>query len=333
MAKNYTDNIDAYSIGFEDKSYDDSSIILNTSNFLNLSLNHNVLDEFNVNDSVEFICNNIDEPFSDTSIVPSYFLSKLQSKDKIVIIGGDGSDEIFYGYSTFNALIYSSILNKLPNNIFNLIKNMSSYFNPTNQYMSIGYKLSKLLMIKNYPESVWNPMWLSLLNPNEINNLFGSNVKFDDLYSEAIGEWENSSSTIYGKTSEFYVKFFLPNMILAKIDRAWMWNGLEYRSPFLDYNLVDYVSTINERYKVGLYKNKKILKEIFSDRLPNYVLKHKKKGFNFPITRWLKNTNNISDIMNIDTLLDKKINLHLNSKEDNRNLLWSLKLLKRQQII
>lgn len=333
MAKNYTDNIDAYSIGFEDKSYDDSRIIIDTSNFLNLSLNLSFLDEININNSVEYICNKIDEPFSDTSLVPSYFLSKLQSKDKIVIIGGDGSDEIFYGYSTFNALFYSSILNKLPNNIFHLIKNLSTNINPTNQYMSIGYKLSKLLMIKDYPESVWNPMWLSLLNPNEINMLFGSNLKFDDLYSEAIDEWEKSSSTIYGKTSEFYVKFFLPNMILAKIDRAWMWNGLEYRSPFLDYDLVDYVSSINESYKMGSYKNKRLLKEIFSYKLPDFVLKNKKKGFNFPITKWLKKTNNVSDIMNIDSLLDKKIKLHLNSKEDNRNLLWSLKLLKRQKII
>jgi asparagine synthase (glutamine-hydrolysing) len=333
-ATKYSENIKSFSINFKQNEISEKKYYNHVSNLFKTKQIEFFFDQGNSNNLLNEISKKNYDLYSDSSILSYFYLTKKASEHVKVVLGGDGADELFGGYETFNLIKIISILKKLK-----LIKTLD-FFKIINHIlperhinMSMKFKLSRLLKYNSENFSVSNARWLSPLNLKEINTIHSQNFSYDNLYEEVISEW-NASKTKNNvdKTLEFYFNFFLKNQMLVKIDRLAMLNGLEVRSPFLDYEIIDFVSTLPYNLKVSFFKNKIILKNLFSNTFDKNFLYRKKVGLTSPLSFLM--SNNLLDLSlkskyfsNIKNFYSKLLNDHKNYVSDNRLQIWNIKLL------
>jgi asparagine synthase (glutamine-hydrolysing) len=140
----------------------------------------------------------------------------------------------------------------------------------------------------SHPPSLWNPVWLGPLAPEEFQACFADPLPPEVLFEEAIDAWTRSPSrNAVDRTLEFYTNFYLPEMILAKADRASMHASLESRAPFLDRDLVAFCQRLPHGYKMRSNQRKFLLKEALRGIAPDSILRRRKKGFGIPLADWL----------------------------------------------
>lgn len=292
MAVNSTQlsNVNSYSIGFTDNSFDESGFSQEISQILGTRHTVKVLDENNILDVAREVVSMLDEPMADSSLVPSFLLAKLAANDVKVVLGGDGSDELFAGYDPFRALSYAKIYSLLvPGFIHKLFRSGVDSLPVSHQNMSLDFILKRTLAGLSYPKSLWNPAWLGVMEPSKLGKLFGEKITAEQVYQDANQSWEAcSSNNIYDRSMQFYIEQYMKNSILPKIDRAGMMNSLEVRSPYLDIDFVDVVRRIPASLKYKNGETKYILKKSLNPVLPLDILYRKKKGFGMPIGKWFK---------------------------------------------
>jgi len=302
-SKNSQKKINTFSIGFKEKSFDESKYSYLISNKLKTNHHNLIIDHELTKNNLDELFEKIDEPISDSSLISYYTLCKFASKHNKVVLGGDASDELFLGYDTFKALKYAKIMKNLRLNNFNPIFRFLINILPLSERnMNIAFKLKRFLMDNFQDLDLLNCKWLSPLSKDMINDIFNQNYTYKDIFSEAIEEWDNLkllNLNYEEKSMHFYNKFFLANQMLVKVDRLSMMNGLEVRSPFLDYEFVDCVLTIPTEYKLKNNTGKYILKKTFEKLCGKEIVYRKKIGFTFPLEKYFQN---------------KLINFELNSK-------------------
>ncbi|MBP7653674.1 asparagine synthase (glutamine-hydrolyzing) [Candidatus Dependentiae bacterium] len=272
----------------------------------------------------------LDEPFSDSSMYSYYLLCRNAKKKVTVILGGDAGDELFAGYDTFKALKIMKMMETfLPQKCYRGLISILSKIPVNHSYMTFRFKLERLLKGYNKKSSLWNPMWLSPVSFEELNEIAGEPVVLEELYSEAIEAWEECKSENYtDKTLEFYGKIFLQEQILTKVDRLSMMNGLEVRVPFLDIDVINCVRKIPSNLKLKNGEPKYILKKSFDAFLPEKIVWKKKIGLSSPLSRWFYDKTikfEPSDFWNRNSrkIIIKKNDEHKSLKNDNRLFLWN----------
>jgi asparagine synthase (glutamine-hydrolysing) len=176
-----------------------------------------------------------------------------------------------------------------------------------------------------HPPQLWNPLWLAPLQPSDIQELFASPVRSEELYSEVIAAWDQAQSPhTVDRVLEFYTRFYLADQLLVKADRASMAVSLETRAPFLDYDLADYVRHLPWQVKLRGGTTKWLLKRALKDRLPGDLLSRRKKGFGIPMGRWLRDMQPPPSIAGFDDAgLRDRWQTHAAGRGDHRWALWS----------
>jgi asparagine synthase (glutamine-hydrolysing) len=193
--------------------------------------------------------------------------------------------------------------------------------------MSFDFKIRRTLMGLSYPPAMWNPIWLSPVEPAALGELFEEPLRAEDLYEEAITLW-GSGGNLGDRTLEFYTNYYLQDDILTKVDRAAMMVSLESRAVFLDNDLVDFCRRLPYRFKYRNGTRKYLLKKALAPLLPKAVLSRRKKGFGIPLTKWLKGMPNIdmprSYLDGFDAApIDRRWREHKAGQADHRTVLWS----------
>ncbi len=325
--------VKSFSIGLDDPRFDESEDAKFVADFFGVTHLQQTIGMQEANDAANQILLHMDEPMADSSIVPTYLLSKFAKKSVSVALSGDGADELFAGYGPFKALqtakIYSNIV---PKYIHSGVEKVLAYL-PTGQgYFSYDYKLKRFIRGVKFQPALRCPIWMSPLTPSEIEDFLGTKVEIEELYSEAIELWNSSNGLDeISKTSEFYSRIYLQDDILNKVDRASMMVGLEVRSPFLDNDVVEFARRLPSKYKIFKGNQKYILKQAMKKILPSQVLIKKKQGFAIPLTNWLKkwdikySTNKLF----CNDKLKSFISEHKTGKKDNRLFLWSWLVISR----
>jgi len=309
LASEHTKNLNTFSIGFKDEYYFDeteySQIVAKRYN-----TNHT---EFKVSNddllnNLEFVLNYIDEPFADSSALAVNILSKLTRQKVTVALSGDGADELFAGYNKYAAHYnarYSGTKEKLisaMNPVWkvlpksrnsksaNLIRQMNRF--------SEAYKLDSF-------DRYW--FWASIGSEQYSNNLLNCNVN-NEIYSLLKHKYNTDNNDLSEINSILYadMHLVLEGDMLTKVDRMSMANSLEVRTPFLDHSVVDYVFSLPATYKITATQRKKILKESFSDLIPQEILNLPKHGFEVPLLKWFRNE--LWSLINNDLLSEKFIN-------------------------
>jgi asparagine synthase (glutamine-hydrolysing) len=283
----------------------------------------------------------LDEPLADASIIPTYFLSKFTRKYVTVALGGDGSDELFAGYPTFHAQEFADFYSKLPLSLRKFIETGIKKLPSSDKNFSWDFKLKKFITGVSNNKYYRHQDWLGSFNKEERQKLFkpvmwqklAMSNEFEELdfYAKESGTAEFNNQLLY-----LYLRTYLMDGVLVKVDRASMYNALEIRAPFLDYKLVDFVSSLPYNYKYHHFQTKYILKKLMTDKLPKEIVFRSKKGFGMPVATWLRDDlkhlcNELLSRENIEKIglfnfeyIDKIKNEHFSGQKDNRKMLWTL---------
>jgi len=279
-----------FSIGFEDRTFDETGFGRQISARFGTDHHRETLSPARALELIDQCLPRLDEPMGDSSLLPTYMVSGLARRSVTVALGGDGGDELFAGYDPFLALRRAEIYHKVfPRPIHAAIKAIFDRLPVSHANMALDFRLKRALRGLSYAPRFWLPTWMAPLDLASLSELFDEPIDLEDLYSEAIEEWENCvADDLVNKTLQFYTRLYLQDDILVKVDRASMMHSLEVRAPFLDIDLVDFVRRIPADYKFRHGTTKYILKKALEPVLPDEILYRQKKGFGVPVANWFR---------------------------------------------
>ena len=322
--------IHTFSVGFDEASFDESAY--STEMAQRLGTNHH-LDILSLEKAAALlpeIASKLDEPMGDSSLLPTYLLCRHTREKVTVALGGDGADELFAGYDPFQALRAASLYDRfVPRPLHTAVKLAMNRLPVSHANMSLDFKIKRTLRGLSYAPPLWCPIWMGTLDPKELGELFAAPIDVEDVYSEAIEQWDACRQpNLVDKVLQFYTKLYLQDDILVKVDRASMMHSLEARAPYLDIEVVDFVRRIPHQYKFRKGQTKYLLKRALESVLPHAVIYRAKKGFGVPIGRWLADGMLPIDpgaIPGLDRgFVQARLDAHLQGRRDERAFLWNV---------
>ena len=273
----------------ENQKYDESEYIKKVVNKYKIDHKAVTLSSKLSEESIYEAINSIDEPYSDPSVVPSFLMSNEISKFYKVAISGDGGDELLGGYYRVNKSLENQ--NFLTIIFLNYIIFYPPVLGTGNTFLSKSKHL--------------DTRYKSFLEDRKLLNLLNLKPKKSVFYEI----FNNSEIDSYKKLLLSEYKFYLPEMMLFKVDRTSMANSLEVRSPFVDHKLIEYVLSCSNNY---IDKSiKKILKDQLINDFDKSFVNRKKQGFVFDVEDWVfNNINLIKDVLKQGSIiygLNKKL--------------------------
>lgn len=339
LVKNPKD-IKTFSIGFENKSFDETKYAKQVADIIGTDHHVKIVKQKEVIGIIEEIGNIFDEPVADASVIPTYILSKFSREKVTVALSGDGADELFFGYPTFQADIAYKIFKPiLP--LFKTILNKTLNILPfSTDNFSLAFKVRKFIEGLHHDDYTRHIKWLGSFDDSVIDNILRNKESNDKhgIYKTYI---ENKYSHYkklgkYNSLSSLYLRTYLMDQVLVKVDRASMKASLEARAPFLDSKLVNFAFSLPYRFKINNFKTKYLLRYITSKNFPKDIFNRPKKGFGLPISEWLRN--DLKHILdkylskeNIDKYgifeykeIKRLIDEHIGGKIERRKELWNL---------
>jgi asparagine synthase (glutamine-hydrolysing) len=230
-----------------------------------------------------------DGPFGDSSMLPTYLVSKLSREHVKVVLSGDGGDELFCGYPRLWA---GELAEFIPQIFRKLILSAWGKNIPESGSAAIYHRIRRFLSIASLPLPQRMAAWSGedcsavhqLVHPDLKSILdFSKPADWTEEYFESL-----SSKSVLSRILQHNFETYLPSDLMVKVDRSSMATGLEVRSPFLDTQLVEYASKIPAKWLHRRLNTKWILKEAFSDVLPKRIVKRKKMGFGMPLAQWFR---------------------------------------------
>lgn len=322
------DRLKTFSIGFEEATFDESVHARKVAAHIGAEHHLELLSVRRALDILPSIAEKLDEPIADSSILPTYLLCGHARKHVTVALGGDGADELFAGYDPFKALRYARLYETfVPKPVHRAISMLAARMPVSHKYMSLDFRIKRTLRGLDHASNLWLPTWMAPLAPSELEELFRAPVDLDDLFSEAIETWDECPvDDPVERTIAFYIRLYLQDDILVKVDRASMLHSLEVRAPFLDCELVDFARRLPSDFKLRGGTTKWIVKKAAERLLPLEVVHRPKQGFGVPIGKWFQEgfVTNGPDRFYVDQAFSEtKLHEHLQLKNDQRVFLWS----------
>lgn len=288
-------DLDSFSIGFEDPTFDESEQAQLVARTLGIRHHQERLSARFVLDTISSIGELLDEPLGDGSFVPTYLLSRFARQHVTVALGGDGGDDLFAGYPTFQAEKSALWLSRSPclekATLF-AARNIAAMMPVSQRYMALDFKIKQFLRGISESGPSRHQSWLGSLLPAEalsalrpeVAQIAGNNLHtpIEDrlIRCQSANPWDR---LLY-----YYVKAYLGEGILTKVDRASMSVGLEVRSPFLSRGVVDVACRCAPSLRLRGLTTKYVLKRAVEELLPRRIINRPKKGFGMPIGRWLR---------------------------------------------
>jgi len=303
--------VKTFSIGFDFKEFDESGYAKQVAKLFETD-HHEYIIKPDATDIVDDLVWYLDEPFSDPSAIPTYFVSKIARENVTVVLTGDGGDEMFGGYPHYHAEMMLNSIGKIHPLLRNgIIKNLLKII-PNMPYAKFNYQKNRLLRNLDRVDISPEARFFSR------HQVFGDEAKrrlySDDFFDKLNGNYElrdqimtylnfPQQENAINKMLYLDTHLYLPNDMLVKVDRMSMANSLEARVPLLDHKLAEFVATIPSTMKVEGAETKSILKKTMSNLLPHEILYRKKQGFDVPLNVWFRN-----DLENMaaKVLLDRK---------------------------
>ncbi|UOY06100.1 asparagine synthase (glutamine-hydrolyzing) [Muricauda sp. SCSIO 64092] len=319
--------INTFSIGFDEKRYDESKIAEHYSKILDTNHKTTICKIEDVIALIPQLTKIYDEPFGDSSALPSLLLNSVTKEHVTVALSGDGGDESFIGYTYFDSLIRNKRIIDLP------------YF--LRKFLSRPFFLN---LIGQNSHRVRNALNTKTRN-DFIENIFSRKGL---LLKERKQDWmkhyqgfKKWSTIFLQKAADLNIKLWLENDSNVKVDRASMAYSVEVRSPFLDYRVIEYARNLPMSFRYQKGRQKKILRDILNEYIPESIFDQPKKGFAVPIGKWMRkelrqefdgalNDTFLSKVPNLNIPVFKKMyEEHMNEIEDHTANIWKLYVLSK----
>jgi asparagine synthase (glutamine-hydrolysing) len=340
--------IKTFTVGFKEKEYNEANFAKKVADYLGtehreLYLSQN--DALNVIPSLPLI---YDEPFGDSSQIPTYLVSKLAREHVKVSLSGDAGDELFGGYDRyFSTLAIWNKMSYAPSFLKATVANFLSIMPKSVIYKVLNLSgLSSKINLDKLAIENWDVL-AKVIKEDDFRKLYDVIVSLwrlpETLVSQgdATGFVNNSLSAIPGSSNTAFMMdrdldSYLKDDILVKVDRAAMNVSLETRIPLLDHNLVEFVLSIPPEMRVNKRDQKHLLKKVLYKHVPEEFFNRKKKGFSIPIQSWLNqelkdwaedllSVNNLRNYGYLNTDIARhKWRLHKEGKVNFEHQLWTL---------
>jgi asparagine synthase (glutamine-hydrolysing) len=336
-----------FSIGFADRSFDESEFARIVAQ--HIGAQHECV-EFQPELALETMSelwNVLDEPIADASIVPTYFLSKMTRKRVTVALAGEGGDELFGGYPTYQAHQYAAIWRALPKGLRNgLLKPALRRLPVSLNNLSFDYKVKRFISAVDEPLIRRHLRWMGSIPVAEHQKLLLSDQVLDTLTEDGLFDVPglsrplmpdgNNTQDIVDTVSRVDLSTYLPDDLLVKSDRASMAASLEVRLPFLAYPMVEFALSLPSSLKVKGLTSKYLLRQVAATCLPDKIVGRPKKGFGIPVGKWLKQDfKPVADELLCESFVRQQglfrweyikdlIDQHHTGKVDRRKELWTL---------
>ncbi len=340
MAQILETPVKTFSIGFNEDSFNELKFARLAAKHFNTE-HHEFIVTPDLVQIIDELVWHFDEPFADSSALPTFMVSKMAREFVTVILSGDGGDELFAGYTRYATDKRRGGLEKLPR------------FVRTKILQKLGEKLPHGAKGKNY---IYNASLGSVERYIDSISHFG-NLKKGELYAAGFLEKLNgdigtgaeiykqiAGSTLSNNSLDrlLYLdsKTYLPSDILTKVDRMTMANSLEARVPLLDHELIEFVQTIPAELKLKDFETKYIFKKSLENLVPKEILYREKQGFGVPINEWINlqlKERIHSDLLEKKTLergyFEEKyikvlLDEHAKKRRDHSHALWILWMLE-----
>ena len=319
--------IHTFTIGFEDQKYDESKIAKQFASIIQSKHIETICKPEDITKLIPKLVYVYDEPFGDSSALPSLLLNKTAKQHVTMALSGDGGDESFLGYNHFDWVSKFKILLKIP--------------------YSIRFLISQLLLFNSLGKRT-EPLKRILKTKSKYDFIAGIFVGYNSLLRNRNLEWlshyygfKKGSEDLHQATADLNIKLWLENDSNVKVDRASMAYSVEIRSPFLDYRIVEFARTLPVSFRYEKGRKKRILRDILKEYIPEAVFNQPKKGFSVPMDSWIRNelkeefTQNLSDsflnqVPNLNVSKFKKMfQSHLEGKHDYSSYIWRVYVLSK----
>lgn len=318
--------INTFTIASEDPQYDESKVAKQYAALIGSHHRETTCKPKQFLEMLKDFRRAYDEPFADSSALPSLLLNKITKQEVTVALSGDGGDESFIGYSHFVIIDKFRKLSWVPYPIRKLLSKVPFHWFTG----SMPHTIREILNSKDENELAVK-FYISLDTINKKRDLRW----LDKHYSS----FKYLSKDALQRAADLNIKLWLENDSNVKVDRASMAFSVESRSPFLDYRIMEFARAlpISYRYKDGI--TKRILKDILEEYIPREVFTQPKKGFSIPLEKWLRNElkadvlQKLNDsflysVPNLDVeKFKKELSLHFQGKRNYVFNIWKVYVL------
>jgi len=284
--------VHTFSLGFTERSYDESSYAHKVAKHLGTVHHERIVTAQQVQSALRVLVDKLDEPIADPALLPNYLLAQFAREHVTVALGGDGGDELFLGYPTFKAEQWLGWYKKLPAFVRGyVVEPLVRALPVSHRYFSFDFKAKQFLRGAGVPAPYTHQAWLESFSEAERRELLTPRYRASlpqNPYAR-IDEYlaEMPSAEAHMQASYFYLRTYMQDDILAKVDRTSMQVALEVRAPFLDKEVVELALQMPRDFKYR-GSGKYILRKLMEDRLPKDVVWRGKHGFGLPVGQWFR---------------------------------------------
>jgi asparagine synthase (glutamine-hydrolysing) len=341
MSQHNSTPVQTFSIGFEDDSYNELPDSQAVSDYFGTNHHSEILDP-DITSLAEKLLAHLDEPLADTSILPTFLVSKLASRDVKVVLSGDGGDELFAGYDTYLADQYSRLYEWIPGAVRSTtFPTLATLLPPQPTKKGFINKAKRWVEGGALEPNLHHARWMVFLNEVDKAKLFTPEIRtaldgssVPALFSDRFREAEQFDRLAQQQYVD--VKTYLADDILTKVDRMSMAVSIEARVPLLDYHIVEFALNLPPQLKMKGTRTKIILRKAVQSLLPETVLKKTKQGFSIPMKHWLRSSLKpmMQDLLSVESIrrqgyfnsqmVTTWVQEHLDGRMNHSHRLWSL---------
>jgi asparagine synthase (glutamine-hydrolysing) len=310
-----------FSIGFKEKTYDELRYSIQAAEHIHTDHSYEYAQI--TDDDIQRVLDSLDEPFGDSSVLPTYLVSRLARRTVTACLSGDGGDEVFGGYDTYKAYKLACYV---PGWAVSASKRFVDLLPASDTKVGVVFKLKRFVDAQEVTLGRRHLDWMCTWSRRRRHRLMGDHF----IAAESFIEYNYGEGLLSLQLNDIHN--YLAEDILKKVDIASMLNSLEARVPLLDCRLVPLVLSLPEEYKIRMLTTKWLLKRIGSKYLPGGIVHRPKKGFTAPIGRWIRTKDLIREFLGMKKyyehgLLDydyvqSLFKAHLTGTQDWARQLW-----------
>ncbi|WP_327588941.1 asparagine synthase (glutamine-hydrolyzing) [Nonomuraea sp. NBC_00507] len=292
MAMQSTRPVKTFCVGFEESQYDERHKARIVADRYGTD-HHEFVVTSDLLDVLPRIAWHFDEPFADSSAIPSFYVAQLSRQHVTVVLNGDGGDESFGGYQRYILMDKAAWIPDIPRRLAATSASIGDLIAQRSESGSFCRRLGRLLQFAAAPPaqryarlmSSFTPKWKAEIYSDDLRYLLGE-VDSYRLFEEAFQR--SRAETDLGRVLDVDIATYLPGDLLVKVDITVMANSLEARSPFLDHHLLEWAAGLPISLKVRNNETKLLLKRAVRPWLPREILEYPKQGFGVPLASWLR---------------------------------------------
>lgn len=279
MARHSSTPVKTFTIGFEENKYDETNYARQVAKHI-ASEHHEFVVRIDNADSLEKLIYYFDEPFADSSAIPTYYVSKMARDHVKVVLSGDGGDELFGGYNWYGWVLDHEKLNAMPSAMRRTIGFIASR-------VPFNYRGRHFLQTLALNEFDTFTERTGFFSQEDSGGILTSDIRASalDAYQDF---YAKSGSSPLERLTRTDFHYYLPDDILTKVDRASMAVSLEARVPLLDHKVCEYAFSLPDNFKIRNNVKKYLLKRIAAQLLPSGFPLERKQGFSIPLKEWMK---------------------------------------------